>query len=117
MSDSVTLWAVAHQAPLSVRILQARILELVTTSSSRRSPQPRDRIHVSYVSCISSWILHRDCHLGSSHNKSNFLCWQALDNSCIILLAAPALDLAPFLEIWGNIEIGPRSRCVCYVYI
>ena len=27
MSDSATLWSVAHQAPLSMGILQARILE------------------------------------------------------------------------------------------
>ena len=34
MSDSVTPWTVAHQAPLSVGILQARILEWVAISSS-----------------------------------------------------------------------------------
>ena len=32
-----TLWTVAHQAPLSMGILQARILEWVAISSSRRS--------------------------------------------------------------------------------
>ena len=35
-------------------ILQARILEWVAMPSSRGSSQPRDRIHVSYVSCIGS---------------------------------------------------------------
>ena len=33
-------------------ILQARILEWVAISSSRGSSQPRDRTHVSYISCI-----------------------------------------------------------------
>ena len=33
-------------------ILQARILEWVTISSYRGSSQPRDRTHVSCVSCI-----------------------------------------------------------------
>ena len=33
-------------------ILQARILEWFVISSSRRSYQPRDQTHVSYVSCI-----------------------------------------------------------------
>ena len=35
MSDSVTPWTVAHQAPLSMGILQASILEWVAMSSSR----------------------------------------------------------------------------------
>ena len=38
----VTLWSVAHQAPLSMGILQARILEWVAMPSSRGSSQPRD---------------------------------------------------------------------------
>ena len=36
----VTLWTVAHQAPLSMGILQARILECVAMSSSRGSSNP-----------------------------------------------------------------------------
>ena len=35
MSDSVTAWAIAHQAPLPTGILQARILEWVAMPSSR----------------------------------------------------------------------------------
>ena len=45
----VTPWTVAHQAPLSIGILQARIPEWVTMSSSRGSSQPRDRTQVSYT--------------------------------------------------------------------
>ena len=37
-----TLWTVACQAPLSMGILQARILGWVAMSSSRGSSQPRD---------------------------------------------------------------------------
>ena len=48
-----TLWTVAHQAPLSVGILQARILEGVIRPSSRGSSQPRDWTHVSCGSCIA----------------------------------------------------------------
>ena len=36
-------WTVAHQAPLSLGILQARILEWVAMPSSRGSSQPRDQ--------------------------------------------------------------------------
>ena len=39
-------------------ILQARTLEWVAISFSRGSSQPRDRTHVSYVSCIGRWVLY-----------------------------------------------------------
>ena len=44
MSNSVAPWTVARQAPLSMGIFQARILEWVTVPSSRGSSQSRDRI-------------------------------------------------------------------------
>ena len=43
----VTPWTVAHQAPLSTEILQARILERVAIPSSRGSSQPRNPTGVS----------------------------------------------------------------------
>ena len=42
-----TPWTVARQAPLSMGILQARILEWVAMLSFRGSSQPRDRTQVS----------------------------------------------------------------------
>ena len=49
VSDSATLWTVARQAPLSMGILQARILEWVAMLSSRGSSQPRDQTQVSHI--------------------------------------------------------------------
>ena len=49
MSDSATPWTVARQAPLSMAILQARILERVVMPSSRESSQPRDQTQVSHI--------------------------------------------------------------------
>ena len=46
----VTLWTVAHQAPLG--ILQARILEWVAMPSFRGSSQPRDRTRVWQVGSL-----------------------------------------------------------------
>ena len=37
--------------------LQARILQWVAMPSSRGFPQPRDRTHISYVSCTGRQIL------------------------------------------------------------
>ena len=45
----VTPWTVAYQAPLSVGILQARILEWVAMPSSRGYSQPRDWTQVSRI--------------------------------------------------------------------
>ena len=42
-------WTVAHQAPLSIGILQARTLEWVAMPSSRGSYQPRDWAQVSCI--------------------------------------------------------------------
>ena len=39
----------AHQAPLSMETLQARILEWVIMPSSKGSSQPRDRTQVSHT--------------------------------------------------------------------
>ena len=44
-----TPWTVAHQALLSMGILQARILEWVAIPSCRGSSQPRDRTQVSCI--------------------------------------------------------------------
>ena len=51
LSDTAAPWTVACQAPLSMRILQARILEWVAEPWSRGSSQPKDR---TQVSCIAS---------------------------------------------------------------
>ena len=47
VSNSGEPWTVAHQVPLSMGILQARILEWVAMLSSRVSSQPRDHTQVS----------------------------------------------------------------------
>ena len=46
-------------------ISQARILQWVAISSSWESSQPRDRTHVSCVSCVGRWVLYHWCHLWS----------------------------------------------------
>ena len=45
----VTPWTVARQAPLSMGILQARILEWAAMPSSRGSSQTRDHTQVSHI--------------------------------------------------------------------
>ena len=54
----VTLWTTVHQVPLSMGILQARILEWVAMPSFKGSSRPRDQTQVSYASCIGRWVLY-----------------------------------------------------------
>ena len=61
----MTPWTVALQIPLSMGILQARILEWVAVPSSRGSSQPRDRTP-GLLHC--KWILY---HL--SHQESPYI--------------------------------------------
>ena len=59
-------WMVCSWPGSSVHgILQARILEWVAMPSCRASSRPRDRIHVSYISCCGEWVLYHLCHLES----------------------------------------------------
>ena len=59
-------------APLSMEILQARILEWVAMPSSRGSSQPRDRTCVSYISYIGRQVLYLQRHLGSPKSTAVF---------------------------------------------
>ena len=59
---SATPWTVTRQAPLSMGILQARILEWVAMPSSRVSFQPRDQTQV-FPHC--RLILYHLSHQGS----------------------------------------------------
>ena len=70
-----TPWTVAAQAPLSMGILQARILEWVAMSFSRDSSWPRKQIRVSCIAgrFLTSWAtIEALCGVCSSLNKSTY---------------------------------------------
>ena len=57
---SVVLWTAAHQAPLSMRILQARILEWVSMPSPPRDlPDPRIEPRPPTLLAVSLPLSHR----------------------------------------------------------
>ena len=68
-----TLWTVAHQAPLSMRIFQARILEWVAMPSSRGPSRPRDQTYASYVSCAAGRFFTTSA-TWEAQNKSYLSC-------------------------------------------
>ena len=54
-------------------ILHARMLEWVAISFCMGSSQPRDRTHISCVSCIGGWILYSLSHQGFPGSLPNQL--------------------------------------------
>ena len=71
LSDPVTPWTVAHQAPLSMGILQARTLEWVAMPSSRASSQPR---FWTWVSCITDWFFTTE----PAGEPQNYTYWRVM---------------------------------------
>ena len=65
VSDFVTLWTVAFQAPLSMGFSRQEYWSGLLFPSPGDLSQPRDRTQVSYVSCIGKRVLYHQCHLGS----------------------------------------------------
>ena len=77
----VTPWTIALQAPLSMGILQARILEWVAISFSRGSAWPRDP---ACISCIGRQILY--------HRAT----WEALPPHSILFKTKSGRDMLRF---------------------
>ena len=64
-------WTLTRQAPLSLGILQARILEWVAMPSFRGSSQPRDGTQVSH---IAGRFFYNLSHQGRPRNCHTVLC-------------------------------------------
>ena len=106
-----TLWIVTHQAPLSMGIFQARILEWVSMPSSRESSQPRDRTRVSHI----AQILFHLSHQKGPGNLMLHIKWPSMQGcfSHIQLLATPWTVASRLLCPWNfpgkNIGVGCRA--------
>ena len=59
MSNSVTPWMIAHQAPLSIEFFRPRILAWVFISFSMGPSPPRDRTHISHIA--SEFFTVKNC--------------------------------------------------------
>ena len=83
---SVTPWTVTHQAPLSMEFPGQEYWSGLPFPTPGLSSQPRDRTHVSSVSCICRQILYLLSHQGTPNSLSlSFsLLWNGTDNdSCL----------------------------------
>ena len=91
-----TLWTVALQAPLSMGIFQASILEWVAMPSFKGSSQPLNQTHISCISCMGKWVLCHEHHLGSPQNWPHYG----------IYLLVPALLLRPLRFSLTPLSLG-----------
>ena len=109
--------AVVRRAPLSMGILQARILEWVAMPSSRGPSRRRDRIHMSYVSCIGRQPLQCWSHLGNLLVSSHLLKWYLLHLQLSAHLTTPGRDAwggdAVTREPFGNAMPDQHSWAQC----
>ena len=95
-----TPWTVACQTPLSMEILQARILEWVATSFSKGSSPPR---YQSLVSCIGRWQFQdgRSKGMGTEWDQEvvgkvdayNLMVPRSLCSACCCLIVQSCLTL------------------------
>ena len=83
------------QAPLSMGILQAGILEWVAVPSSRGSFQLRDQTRVSYVSCIGKQVLY---HFPPLKKKEKNSCWFV--KAIFPFISLPSMQLFCFVFNW-----------------
>ena len=117
-------------------ILQARILEWIAMTSSRRSSWLRDQTCISCVSCIGRRVLYHQCHLGNLWEQKLSNLWlhgNLLRNSradthghFLFLLSSPTVEELreelniflppeePFLP--GLFQGQPRFRIQCSFY-
>ena len=75
-----TPWTVACEVPLSIGILQARILEWVSMPSSRGSSQPRDRTLETRGQTRGHLMQLLHCRQILYHGAT----WEALKFMCVV---------------------------------
>ena len=60
-----TPWTGAHQVPLCMGFSSQEYWSGLWCPPPGDRPWPRDRTHISYVSCTCRWVLYQQCHLES----------------------------------------------------
>ena len=99
-------------------ILQARILEWVAISSSRESSQPRDRTHVSCVSCIAE-ILYPLSHLGSPPRAmlNKYLLYEIISPGSLAQCHMPCFPISVFRALYESISLNVSLGKMCILHL
>ena len=119
-----TPWTVAYQAPQSMEIFQARVLEWVAISSSRGSSRPRDWTQVSHIAGRRfTGRATREAHKYLSNNiiildDIKFSLIQYNSTSALLTMPKPltvwiTTDCGKFLKWWDYQTTWPASWEIC----
>ena len=103
-----TPWTVAHQAPVSMGILQVKILECVAMPSSRESSWPRDWTQVSHTvgGFFTIWTT-REAHPGTSSAIKGPRSQPVLDST------ENTRSLGSAIIVWRTMGKSPPCQCFC----
>ena len=104
----VTLWTVAHQAPLSI-VFSMQDTRVCCHALLQGSTWPRNRTYVSYISCIG-----RQVHLPlAPPGKAIFLTWYKIPTN---IVHAPVTSINMYLFNWFACFPLGRYAYVC-IYV
>ena len=113
-----TPWTIVCQAPLSLGILQARILEWVVVPFYRVSSQPRDRTQVSQIAggVFNVWAKKAYIHM-HTHTRTHVWGYSAHLSACCQGGDGTQWDLTPsptavpvfFSWLWPFLEFSLRG--------
>ena len=102
----VMLWTVACQTPLSVEILQARILEWFAVPSSRGFPNPRIKpVFLMFPALAGKFFTKINKHRGEKkRNEKNASSGLSLDATWVPFTISSPLPLPPPPFSWINLS-------------
>ena len=105
----LTLWTVAHQAPLSMGFSRQEYWSWVAISYSRGSSQPRNQTHVSYISSTGRWVLYH--HLPPGKPVSVIIAKRYKDVRMQKSFSVVALSIFPASLPSSTPTLGQASPC------
>ena len=119
----VTPWTAAHQVPLSMGILQTKILKWGARPSSRESSQLGDQTQVSCTAggLFTHWAA-REAHKSSARSPSGGSSWSSVlwcrcfqnsQRACFFCPLSPILDL--FLELKAEMLIVTSCHTIHFI--
>ena len=119
MFDSVTPRTVAHQAPLPMGILHARIPEWVAKPSPRGSSQPRDWTQISHTVSFNVQLVNRPPNGSFTTGSFYQLYWQVIHQELLEGINQPVDLIVPshphFSPLSMPLTFGNRNHIMQFL--
>ena len=105
----VTLWTIAHPAPLSIRFFQAEMLEWVALLSSRGSLWPMDWTHVSTSPGLAGGFFTTSATWETPHYHVLYIVAQSCPTLCDPMDCSPPGSSAQGDSLAKNTGVGCKA--------